>query len=150
MRYDWSMYQTFNICDIFLEESSTGDAECRRKAESWRKVTGAIRSLVNARSLKSECAKILHEVLLLPVHMYGSKTKKEERSRIRAVQMDNLRGLLSIKRMDKVPNSLIRKLFGKTKGLMKMFSDGSPMWREWRMMGLLSGCIWGSVQVVTK
>ena len=49
----------------------------------------AIRSLVNGRSPQLECARVLHEALLVPVPMYGS-----ERSRIRAVQMDNLRGLL--------------------------------------------------------
>ena len=51
---------------------------------------------------------VLHETLLVPVLMYGSETmiwKEEERSRIRAVQMDNLRGLLSIRRTDKVPNA---------------------------------------------
>ena len=45
--------------------------------------------------------------------MYGSETmlwKKREGSRVRAVQMDNLRGLLGIKRMDMVPNSRIREL----------------------------------------
>ena len=37
---------------------------------------------------------VLHESLLVPVLMNGSETMlwKEERSRIRAVQMDNLRG----------------------------------------------------------
>ena len=52
-------------------------------------MAGFIRSLVNAR--------VLHETLLVPVLMYGSETmlwKEEERSRIRAVQMDNLRGLI--------------------------------------------------------
>ena len=46
---------------------------------------------------------VLHETLLVTVLMYGSKTmlwKEKERSRIRGVQMDNLRGLLGIKRMD--------------------------------------------------
>ena len=39
---------------------------------------------------------ILHETLVVPVLMYGSRTvlwKEKERSRIRAVQMDNFRGL---------------------------------------------------------
>ena len=46
---------------------------------------------------------VLHKILLVPVLMYGSETmlwKKEERSGIRAVQMDNLRGLLAIRGMD--------------------------------------------------
>ena len=49
----------------------------------------------------------LHEILLVPVLMYGSETmlwKGKGRSRIRAVQMDNLRGLLSIRKMDTVLN----------------------------------------------
>ena len=35
---------------------------------------------------------------------------KKERFRVKAVQMDNLRGLLGIRRMDRVPNAQIRKL----------------------------------------
>ena len=43
--------------------------------------------------------------------MYGSETmiwRDKERPRIRAVQMENIRGLLDIRRMDKVPNARIR------------------------------------------
>ena len=41
----------------------------------------------------------LHETLLVPVLMYDSETtlwKEKERSRIRAIQMDNLKRLLGI------------------------------------------------------
>ena len=44
---------------------------------------------------------ILHEILLVPVFMYGSETmlwKEKERSRIGAGQIDNLRGLQGIRR----------------------------------------------------
>ena len=40
---------------------------------------------------------------------------EKEGSRIRTVQMDNLRGLLGIRRMDRVPNAQIRELCGVTK-----------------------------------
>ena len=50
---------------------------CSRVA-SWRMVAGAIRSLINARSLQFECARVLHESLLVPVLMYGSKTNDME------------------------------------------------------------------------
>ena len=56
---------------------------------------------------------VLHETLLVPVLMYGSKTKlwkEKERSRIRVVQTDNLRGLLGIRRMDRVLNAWIGEL----------------------------------------
>ena len=38
--------------------------------QSARKVAGAIRSQVNARDLQLECARVLHESLLVPVLMY--------------------------------------------------------------------------------
>ena len=47
--------------------------------------------------------------------MYGSETiiwKEKERSRIGAVQRDNLRGLLGIRIMGKIPNTRIRQLCG--------------------------------------
>ena len=67
------------------------------------------------------------------VLMYGSERKiwkEKERSRIRVAQK-------GMKRIDKVLNVRIRELCGATKGLMKAFSDGSAIWREWRMTGLL-------------
>ena len=45
--------------------------------------------------------------------------------------MDNLRGLLGIKRMDRVLNARIRKLCGVTKGLDERIDEGgSAIWRE--------------------
>ena len=76
-------------------------------------MAGAIRSLNNAKDMQLECARILHETLLVPVLMYGSETmvwNNKERSRNKAVQMDNLRGLLIIRRMDRVQNPWVREL----------------------------------------
>ena len=58
---------------------------------SRRRVEVAIRSLVNTRGLELDCARVLHDSLLLPVLMYDSETmlwKKKEKSRIRTVQND--------------------------------------------------------------
>ena len=89
----------FKYLGCVLDESGTDEAECSRKVASGRRVAGAIRSLVNARSLQLECGKVLHESLLVSVLMYGSDTiiwREKEASMIRPVQMDNRRGLLGI------------------------------------------------------
>ena len=47
--------------------------------------------------------------------MYGSDTilwKEKWRSRIRAVEVDNPKGLLGVTRVDEVPNARIRELCG--------------------------------------
>ena len=62
----------------------------------------------------------MHETLLVPVLTYGSKTliwKEEERSRIRAAQIDKIRSLLGIRRMDRVPNAWISELCRMPKGV---------------------------------
>ena len=41
--------------------------------ESGRRVVGAIRFLVNAMDLQLQCARVLHETLLVPVLIYGSE-----------------------------------------------------------------------------
>ena len=76
------MSQNLNTWDVFWMR------QCSRKVVSVRRVAGAIRSLVNARSLQLECARVLHESLLVPVLVYGSETmiwREKETSRIRAL-----------------------------------------------------------------
>ena len=56
--------------------------------------------------------------------------REKKRSRIWAVQMDNLRGLRGIGRMDGVPNARIRELCGVTKGVDERIDEGiSPVVR---------------------
>ena len=57
-----------------LEESGTDGTECNRKVASGRRVAGSLRSLVNTKDLQLECARVLHETLLVPVLMYGNET----------------------------------------------------------------------------
>ena len=52
------------------------------------------------------------------VLIHGSEAmvwKEKEWFRIRAVQMDNLRGLIGIRRMDKIPNTGIKEFCAVTK-----------------------------------
>ena len=68
--------------------------------------------------------------------MIETMLRKEEISRIRAVQMVNLRGLLGIRKMDRVPNERIRELGGVTKGVDKRIDKGVlwwfNLWRGWK------------------
>ena len=117
----------FKHLGCVLDKSGTDEAECSRKVANGRSVTGDIRSLVYARSLQLECARVFHESLMVTVVTYGSETmiwREKERSRIRGVQMDNLRGLLGIKRMDRLPNVWIRQLRGVTKGIDENIDEG--------------------------
>ena len=66
----------------------------------------------------------------MPVLTYFNETmlwKEKERSRIRVVQTYNLRGLLGIMGMDRVPNARIRVLCRVTKGVNERI-DEDVLW----------------------
>ena len=118
------MSRNLNTWDVFW----TNQVEMR---QSGRRVVSAIRSLVHDRRLQPECARVLHESLLVPVLTHGSEImiwKEKERYMIWAMQMDNLRGLLGIRRMDKVQNARIRRLCGVTKGVNQKIDEGILRW----------------------
>ena len=105
----------FKYLRCVLDKSGTDEAECSRKVASGRRVAVTVRPLINARDLRLECARFLHETLLVPVLMHGIEKmlwKEKEISRVRLVQMDNLWGLLGIRRMDRVLKAQIRELCG--------------------------------------
>ena len=66
-----------------------------------RRAAGAIRSVVNVRVLQLKYVRLLHETLLVPVLLYRSETMiwEKESSKVKAVQMDNLKGLVGVRRM---------------------------------------------------
>ena len=57
-----------------MDESGTDEVECSRKVETGRKVAGTNSSLVNVSDLRLECARVLHETLLVPLLTYDSET----------------------------------------------------------------------------
>ena len=57
-----------------LDELVTDEVECSMKVASGKRIAGAIRSLVNDRSLQLECVRVLHESLLVPVLTHGRET----------------------------------------------------------------------------
>ena len=70
-------------------------------------------------------------VLLVLVLLYGIETmiwRENERSRIRAVQMDKLRDLLGVRRRDRVPNARTRKLCGVAKRVDGMVDESVLRW----------------------
>ena len=76
--------------------------------------------------MQLEYAIFLHETVL----MYDSEKIlwTEEKSRIRGAQMDNLRGLLGIRKKDKVSNAQIMELCRVKKGLDERVDEDEIQW----------------------
>ena len=129
IRLDWRKCQSLDWC--VLDKSGTDIARCGRKVANRMNDAGAVRSLVNDIGLQLECARALHEALLVLVLSHDNEKKiwrENERSRIRALQMDSLRGLSGIRRMDRVSNAQIRELWVVTKGVDERIDESVPRW----------------------
>ena len=121
----------FKYLGYMLDEKGTDDAECSRIVMSGKKVAGAIRALVNERGLSLDCVRILHESMLLPVLLYGSECMvwdRTYRSKVQAVQMDNLRSVLGVKKIDKIRNEFIRTVCGVEKGINERVNESVLRW----------------------
>ena len=59
------------------------------------------------------------------------------------MQMGNLKGLLGLRKMDRIPNTEIRELCR----VKKRVDESVPCWfvlailKEWKLIGLLKGCM---------
>jgi hypothetical protein len=121
----------FKYLGYMIENKGGDDAECDRKVSNGRRVAGAITTMGNAKNLNLECLKRLHECMLVPVLMFGSEVmvwSQKNISRVQAVQMDNLRGVLGVRKVDKMRNEYIRELCGIEKGVIERISECILRW----------------------
>ena len=76
--------------------------------------------------MQLECVRVLQKSLLVPVLTYGSEIllwKEKEGSIIMCEQMNNLKDLLSIKRIDRMPNAWVTYLCGVNEGVDKRIKE---------------------------
>ena len=100
-------------------------------------MAGAIESLVKARRLSFECNRVVHESMLLLVVMYGSKEmvwSQNYRSEVQTVQMNYLRRVLGVRKIDKMRNEVIIELCRIKKRVNGKISESIlrclVMWKE--------------------
>src|SRR5678815_4666944 len=69
--------------------------------------------------------------MLLPVLLYSSETmvwNKKYRSKVQCVHIHNLRGMLGVRRIDKMRNERIRELCGVKKAVNERINESMLRW----------------------
>ena len=88
---------------------------CHRMKEA-RKNAGMLKSLWNRRNVSREAKVGMFEGIVEPSLLYGSETwvtNKSERKKMEAVEMDCLRSICGVRRLDMVTNAEVRRRSGK-------------------------------------
>lgn len=97
-----------------------------REALQGRKVVSAIREKANAKGLNLECTRLLQESMLILTLKYSNETEVRKKKKIenKALQIDNLRGMLEVRRIEKIGNKIIRDLSSiKKKSVTEVVSE---------------------------
>ena len=118
--------ETMEVVDKFLYLGSVlekrGDCmnEINHRVLQGRTVAYVAGNMVKKHNLSLESARALYESLLAPTILYGSETlymKEQEKSRVRAIEMDYLRKIVGVRRTDKVRNTMVREICGVKAGV---------------------------------
>ena len=123
--------EVFKYLGSVFEKRGGCENDVNQRVIQGKKVGGIVRNLVKRNGLSVECARTIHEVVLVPTLLYGSETvylKERDISRIRAVEMDCLRSIVGVRRMDRVRNADVRKVCGVSKGVEKKREGGLLAW----------------------
>ena len=115
-----------------FEKNGGCEKDVDQRNVQGRRVAGFVSSMVKKNGLNVECARAtIHNVVLVPTLLYGSETiclKEKEMSRIRALEMDCLRSIVDVRRIDRVRNADVRKVCGVQKGIDEIRRRGLLGW----------------------
>ena len=94
----------FKYLGSMLSKNGLCKSEIDNRVLKGRSVSGAIKKLLNQRHLSIQCARALHEGILVPTLLYGNETVTmydRDVSRLQAVEMNMLRNDVGVKRWDR-------------------------------------------------
>jgi hypothetical protein len=123
--------EEFNYLGSILSKDGTCKAEIEQRVMKGRNVCGAIKKLVNQKSLSLECARALHEGVLVPTLLYSNETLtvyERDVSRLQAVEMSLLRNMIGVTRWDRHRNEEIREWCGVSVSLSERGVRGRLRW----------------------
>jgi hypothetical protein len=121
----------FCYLGCMLSKDGTGSEEIDSRVMKGRSVSGAIKKLVKEKHLSIQCARALHEGVLLPTLLYGNETLsmyERDASRLQAVEMSLLRSAIGVTRRDRIRNENIREVCGVTVSLRQRARMGRLRW----------------------
>jgi hypothetical protein len=121
----------FNYLGSVLSNDGLCKAEIEQRVMKGRSVCGAIKKLVNQRSLSLECGKALYVGLLVPTLLYSNETLvmyERDISRLQAVEMSLLRNMIGVTRWDRHRNEEVRDWCGVNVSMAERVARGRLRW----------------------
>merc|ERR1711872_65064 len=122
---------TYRYLGVDIANDSRMSEEVNHRIGEARKACGALKGLWKKRHISREVKVRMYEGIIEPSLLYGSEAwtlKLNERKRIEAVEMNCLRNIFGLRRIDRIPNVEIRRICGKNVSVGQRIDQGLLRW----------------------
>jgi len=105
--------------------------EVKHRVNEGCKALGALRKVVNSKSMSMEAKRGLYESVIVPTVLYGAETwclSAAERKKVDVFEMKCLRSMLGVTRRDRVRNEMVRERTGVVRELSRRVDERVLGW----------------------
>ena len=122
---------TYRYLGVDVSKDGKGNEEVNHRIVEARKAWGALKELWKKGSISIGAKVGMYEGVVEPTLLYGSETwvlNVGERKRIEAVEMNCLRNVCGVRRIDRVSNVEVRRRCGKYRSVNQKIDQGLLRW----------------------
>ena len=123
--------ESYRYLGVDITSDGGMDEEVNHRITDAKKTWGALKVLWSKRHISREAKVGMYEGIIEPSLLYGCEVwslKLRERKRMEAVEMNCLRNICGIRRIDRVSNAEIRRRCGKNVSLGQKIDQGVLRW----------------------
>ena len=128
---DLERVSVFRYLGMDFGERGGMEEEIKHRISEGKKVLGALKGIWKRGGLSREIKVRLFEVICLSTVLYGCETwvlNAKVRKRLEVLEMDGLRGVCSLRRIDRVRNERIKQLCKWTRSVVARGEQGVLRW----------------------
>lgn len=123
--------KSFDYLGVCIAATGELNDEVRHRVEEGCKSWGALKSVMRCRGLGMDAKKRLYESVVVPTVLYGSETwgmKEAEKRRLDVLEMNCLRSMVGVTRMDRIRNEEVRRRTGVVRELSSRVDQRVLRW----------------------
>ena len=122
---------SYRYLGVDISSDSRMNEEVRHRIGEARKSAGALKDLWRKRHVLREAKVGMYEGIVEPSLLYGCEAwamNVHERKRVEAVEMNCLRSICGVRRIDRIPNAELRRRCGKKVSVGERMDQGVMRW----------------------
>ena len=123
--------ESYRYLGVDISRDSGMEEEVNHRITEARKAWGAMKDVWKKRHISREAKVGMYEGIIEPTLLYGCEVwmmKTRDRKRMEAVEMNCLRNICGIRRIDRVSNAEIRRRCGKNVSVSQRMDQGVLRW----------------------